>query len=107
MKPDRILATPVVFASALLFVGRALACDDLSDVTSGTSCAQWAPITGDLAEDQCTVAKLDRLRLEREYDPFRKRTVADMPLPSHGAILDELKAASDKVARNCSRADLE
>jgi hypothetical protein len=100
MKPDRIFATLFVLADALFFVGRALACD-------GTSCAQWAPITGDLAEDQCTVAKLDRLRLEREYDPSRKRTIADAPLPPHDAILAQLREASDRVSRGCSRADAE
>jgi hypothetical protein len=106
MKPGISLATLVVFADTLFFVGRAQACDDLS-VMSGSSCAQWAPITGDPAQDGCTVAKLDRLRLEREYDPSRRRTIADAPLPTRDAILDQLREASDRVTRNCTQADSE
>jgi hypothetical protein len=106
MKPGITLATVMVFAEALFFVGRAQACDDLS-VMSGSSCAQWAPITGDPAQDECTVAKLDRLRLEREYDPARMRTIADAPLPPRNAILDQLKEASDRVTRDCAQADSE
>lgn len=79
----------------------AFACDSITGSDNPT-CAEWAPISGDVVEDKCIIAKLGLLRLQNEFDPTRQRTVADGPLPPREIILSRLKEGSDRVTRDCA-----
>lgn len=94
------LARAITASGLFIAIGghSALACG--SQVAATTICIEWAPITGDVVADRCTVARLTREALEAEFDPARVRTVADMPLPPRD-VRNRMLADAQSATRGC------
>lgn len=101
LKATGTFAAFLTVAAIIFCAGRALACDSI-EASDNPTCAEWAPISDDVSEDRCAIAKLDLMRMQSEFDSRRRRTVADDPLPSRETILDRLKAGADRIARDCA-----
>lgn len=82
--------------AAVLLCRGALACDSLSDVEN-VACNVWAPMTGDVVEDECTAASLD---IERLYDAIHaldRPRRAGAPIWSRAFLQDEIKKERRRV----------
>ncbi len=65
LKATGTLAAFLAVAVVIFCASRSLACDALTGADNQT-CAEWAPISGDVAEDACQTAALDVERVNHD-----------------------------------------
>ncbi len=58
LKATGTLAAFLTVAVIIFCAGRALACDSIS-ASANPTCTEWAPISGDVAEDACQTSAFD------------------------------------------------
>ncbi|MEI9917117.1 MAG: hypothetical protein WDN29_16440 [Methylovirgula sp.] len=91
-----LLALMLVVAGAM----PAAACNAIAD-GPGSSCAQWANITGDVEQDRCPIAKAGVERAEESYAQSQEALQPGQPVWSQAFVLALLNEARGRVARYC------
>jgi hypothetical protein len=78
----------------------AFCCDSLSDIHPA-ACLQWAPISGDIQDDACTIAVLEVKRVKSDIDDLSKPRQPGGPIWSRSYLNKIFVAASEKQVAAC------
>jgi hypothetical protein len=75
-------------------------CDSLSDVHNA-GCAQWAPLSGDVSDDACTIAMLNVLTAKEDIADLDTPHKKGDPIWTRAYLNKIFVAASEKQVAAC------